>query len=172
MASRKVLTGEVQDLGNTIETPLTVASVGKNGVKRVVGALLRLTTTDRAGERILTIHTRLLARCQDRLPAFKFLQTFIVDEIKGIAEAGCPRLRQGYSGRIPETVGPLGEGMGKGLPIAMVVNLAPAQNHSGTELTFEHADRVREDSLQPRVSVLRPRTSRFGRFFLGAELLP
>ena len=88
MASRKVLTGEVQDLGNTIETPLTVASVGKNGVKRVVGALLRLTTTDRAGERILTIHTRLLARCQDRLPAFKLLQTFIVDEIKGIAEAG------------------------------------------------------------------------------------
>lgn len=25
------------------------------------------------------------------MPAFKFLQTFIVDEIKGIAEAGCSR---------------------------------------------------------------------------------
>lgn len=62
-------------------------SVGRNGVKRVVDALLRLTTTDRAVERIVTIHTKLFARYQDRMPAFKFLQTFIVDEIKGIAEA-------------------------------------------------------------------------------------
>jgi len=61
--------------------------VGRNGVKRVVDALLRLTTTDRAVERIVTIHTKLFARYQDRMPAFKFLQTFIVDEIKGIAEA-------------------------------------------------------------------------------------
>ncbi len=89
LISRRVLTGKVQDLGDTTETQLTVESVGRNGVKRVVDALLRLTTTDRVVERIPTIHTRLFARCQDRIPAFKFLQTFIVDEIKGIAEAGC-----------------------------------------------------------------------------------
>lgn len=65
--------------------------MGRNGVKRVVDALLRLTTTHRAVERIVTIHTKLFARYQDRMPAFKFLQTFIVDEIKGIAEAGCSR---------------------------------------------------------------------------------
>jgi len=77
------------DLGNTTETQVTVESVGSNGVKRVVEALVRLTTTDRAVERILTIHTRLFARYQQRIPAFKFLQTFIIDEIRGIAEAGC-----------------------------------------------------------------------------------
>src|SRR5207247_496587 len=77
------------DLGNTTETQVTVESVGSNGVKRVVEALVRLTTTDRAVERILTIHTRLFARYQHRIPAFKFLQTFIIDEIRGIAEAGC-----------------------------------------------------------------------------------
>ena len=64
-------------------------SLGSNGVKRVVDALVRLTTTDRAVERILTIHTRLFARHQHRIPAFKLLQTFIIDEIRGIAEAGC-----------------------------------------------------------------------------------
>src|SRR6266487_4190901 len=76
------------DLGNTTETQVTVESVGSNSVKRVVEALVRLTTTDRAVERILTIHTRLFARYQHRIPAFKFLQTFIIDEIRGIAEAG------------------------------------------------------------------------------------
>jgi hypothetical protein len=58
LTSRKVLTWEAHDLGNTTETQLTVESVGRNGVKRVVDALLRLTTTDRAVERILTIHTQ------------------------------------------------------------------------------------------------------------------
>src|SRR2546429_6381990 len=29
------------------------------------------------------------SRYQHRIPAFKFLQTFIIDEIRGIAEAGC-----------------------------------------------------------------------------------
>lgn len=89
LASRRVLTREMQDLGNTTETQLTVESVGGNGVKRVVDGLLRLTTTERAVELILTIHTRLFARHQDSIPAFQFLQTFIVDVIKGISEAGC-----------------------------------------------------------------------------------
>lgn len=91
LTSRRVLTREVRDLGDTSETQLTVESVGRNGVKRVVDALLRLTTTDRAAERILTIHTKLFVRHQDRIPAFKFLQTIIIDEIKDIAEAGCSR---------------------------------------------------------------------------------
>lgn len=87
LTSRRVLTWEVRSLGNTTETQLTVESVGRNGVKRVVDALLRLTTTHRAVERIVTIHTKLFARYQDRMPAFKFLQTFIVDEIKGICRS-------------------------------------------------------------------------------------
>src|SRR5437660_11503835 len=77
------------DLGNTTETQVTVESVGSNGVKRVVEAMVRLTTTDRAVERILTIHTRLFARYQHRIPTFKFLQTIIIDEIRAIAEARC-----------------------------------------------------------------------------------
>lgn len=89
LTSRRVLSCEVMDLGNTTETQVTMESVGSNGVKRVVDALVRLTTTDRAVERILTIHTRLFARYQHRIPAFKFLQTFIIDEIRGMAEAGC-----------------------------------------------------------------------------------
>lgn len=80
----------MHDLGNTTETQLTVESVGRNGVKRV-DTLVRLTTAERAVERILTIHTKLFVRHQDRIPAFKFLQTFIIDEIKDIAEAGCSR---------------------------------------------------------------------------------
>lgn len=87
LTSRRVLTWGVRSLGNTTETQLTVESVGRNGVKRVVDALLRLTTTHRAVERIVTIHTKLFARYQDRMPAFKFLQTFIVDEIKGICRS-------------------------------------------------------------------------------------
>lgn len=89
LASRKVLNWGEQDVGNTAETQLTVESVGGNGVKRVVDALLRLTTTDRVVEGILTIHTQLFAHYQDPIPAFKFLQTFIFDELRGIAEAGC-----------------------------------------------------------------------------------
>ena len=34
-------------VGNTTEAQLTVKSVGRNGVKRAIDALLRLTTTDR-----------------------------------------------------------------------------------------------------------------------------
>jgi hypothetical protein len=98
------------DLGNTTETQVTVESVGSNGVKRVVEALVRLTTTDRAVERILTIHPRLFARYHHRIPAFKFLQTFIIDEIRGIAEAGCRKgelfmNHRGRNGRLPFSVG-------------------------------------------------------------------
>jgi len=76
------LTWEVRDLGNTTKAQVTVESVGRNGVKRVVDALVRLTTTDRAVERIFTIHTKLFARYQHRIPAFKFLQTFVIDELQ------------------------------------------------------------------------------------------
>lgn len=89
LASRKVLTWGVEDVGNTTETQLTVESVGGNGVRRVLDALVRVTTTDCAVEGILTVYTQLFAHCQDRIPAFKFLQTFIFDEIRGITEAGC-----------------------------------------------------------------------------------
>lgn len=54
-------------------------------------ALVRRTTADRAVKSILTIHTKLFVRHQDRIPAFKFLQTFIIEEINDIAEAGCSR---------------------------------------------------------------------------------
>ena len=91
LTSRSVPGWEVHDLGNTTETQLTVESVGRNGVKRVVDALVRRATADRAVESILTIHTKLFVRHQDRIPAFKFLQTFIIDEINDIAEAGCSR---------------------------------------------------------------------------------
>lgn len=87
LTSRSVLAWEVHNP----ETQLTVESVGRNGVKRVVDALVRRTTADRAVESILTIHTKLFVRHQDRIPAFKFLQTFIIDEINDIAEAGCSR---------------------------------------------------------------------------------
>ena len=88
LTSSRVLSCEVMDLGKTTETRVTVESVGLNGVKRVVDALVRATTTGRAVERILTIHTRLFGGRQHRVPAFKFLQTFIIDEITSIAEAG------------------------------------------------------------------------------------
>ena len=90
LASRKVLTwGGVEKVGNTTETQLTVESVGGNGVKCVLDALVRVTTTDCAVAGILTVHTQMFAHCQDRIPAFKFLRTFIFYEIGGITEAGC-----------------------------------------------------------------------------------
>ena len=68
---------------------MTVESVGRGDVQHVVDALLRLTTTGRSVEHMLTAHPRLSARYQDSIPAFQFLRTFIVAEIKGIAETGC-----------------------------------------------------------------------------------
>jgi hypothetical protein len=63
--------------------------VGRNGVKRRVDGLLRWTTLDEAAERILTIHTQIFASRYVAVPAFRFVQTFIADEIKGGVEAGC-----------------------------------------------------------------------------------
>lgn len=40
------------------------------------------------------------------------------------------------NGRIPEVLDSLGKNMEKRLPIAIFVNLAPAQNRNGTELTY------------------------------------
>ena len=40
------------------------------------------------------------------------------------------------NGRIPEVLDHLGNEMEKRLPIAMIVNLARAQNRNGTELTY------------------------------------
>jgi hypothetical protein len=72
LTSSRVLSCEVMDLGKTTETRVTVESVGLNGVKRVVDALVRATTTGRAVERILTIHTRLFGGRQHRVPALSF----------------------------------------------------------------------------------------------------
>jgi len=91
LASRRTLTYRVNARGDTTETQVAFESVGRNGVKRVIDALLRCTLTDRADERILTTHTQVLASRDDVAPAFRFVQTFIVDNIKGTPETGSRR---------------------------------------------------------------------------------
>ena len=75
--------------GDTTETQVAFESVGRNGVKRVIDALVRCTSTDRADERILTTHTQVFASRDDVTPAFRFVQTIIIDNIKGTPETGC-----------------------------------------------------------------------------------
>ncbi len=84
LASRRTLTYRVNARGDTTETQVAFESVGRNGVKRVIDALLRCTLTDRADERILTTHTQVLASRDDVAPAFRF----IVGNIKGTPETG------------------------------------------------------------------------------------
>ena len=88
LASRRTLTYRVNARGDTTETQVAFESVGRNGVKRVIDALLRGTLTDRADERILTTHTQVFASRDDVTPAFRFVQTIIIDNIKGTPATG------------------------------------------------------------------------------------
>ncbi len=89
LASRRTLTYRVNARGDTTETQVAFESVGRNGAKRVIDALVRCTSTDRADERILTTHTQVFASRDDVTPAFRFVQTIIIDNIKGTPETGC-----------------------------------------------------------------------------------
>jgi hypothetical protein len=89
LASREILGYQVDVRGVTTETQVTFQSVGRNGVRRVIDALLRWARTERADERVLTIHTQIFASRHDTIPAFKFVQTIIINILKGTPELGC-----------------------------------------------------------------------------------
>jgi len=89
LASREILGYQVDVRGVTTETQVTFQSVGRNGVRRVIDALLRWARTERADEHVLTIHTQIFASRHDTIPAFKFVQTIITNLLKGTPEAGC-----------------------------------------------------------------------------------
>jgi hypothetical protein len=89
LVSKRTLSRSVTVTGNRTETQIAIETIASNGVKHVTDALLREAQTDKAIERVLTIHTQMFASRRDTIPASTDVRTIIVDHVVGVPEENC-----------------------------------------------------------------------------------
>ncbi len=81
LISKRTLRRNVIVTGNRTEIQLAVESVASNGVRHVIDILLREAQSEKATEKVLTMHTQMFASQRDTIPASTDLRTIIVDNL-------------------------------------------------------------------------------------------